>query len=137
MITVEKFIVKLQTHLKQPKFQLNVKVPEKSIDTSHHGKTKILRNALYVMNKNVKKDVLYVWLIYTFKVEKTLREYSELHIKNNNVKHIDGANRILFVLNRKLLLAADVAYHSSCYKAFRYTGWKKTNFTKLVMKSKN
>ena len=29
MIKLSKFIVKLQTHLKQPKFQLNVKVPEK------------------------------------------------------------------------------------------------------------
>ena len=42
MIKLSKFIVKLQTHLKQPKFQLNVKLPEKSIDTCYHGKTKIL-----------------------------------------------------------------------------------------------
>ena len=42
MIKVKKFIVKLQTHLKQPKFKLNVKVPEKGVDTCHCGKTKIL-----------------------------------------------------------------------------------------------
>ena len=45
------------------------------------------------------------------KTKKTLKEYSELHIKNNNAKYIDGANLILLILATKSLLAADVAYH--------------------------
>ena len=49
-----------------------------------------------------------------------MREYSELHIKNKNVKYIDRANRIFFALNTKSL-----QNYSSCYKAFRCTGWKK------------
>ena len=65
----------------------------------------------------------------TEKEEKTLREYSELHIKNNNVKYIDGANRILLVLNTKSLLAADVAYQSSGYKLHK-TCDEKQKFTK-------
>ena len=54
----------------------------------------------------------------TEKAEKTFQEYSELRIKNNNVKYIDGANRIHFVLKTTSMLAADVAYHSSCNKTF-------------------
>ena len=42
MIKVRNFIMKLQTHLKQPKFPLNVKGPERTIHSCHHGKTKIL-----------------------------------------------------------------------------------------------
>ena len=49
-----------------------------------------------------------------------MREYSELHIKNKNVKYIDGANRIFLALNTKSL-----QNYSSFYKAFRCTGWKK------------
>ena len=49
-------------------------------------------------------------------------EYSELHIKNNNVKYIDGANPILFVLNIKSLLDADMAL---VIKHFDGTRWKK------------
>ena len=41
-------------------------------------------------------------------------EYSELHIKNNNAKYIDGANWILLTLVARSLLAADVAFHKWC-----------------------
>ena len=51
--------------------------------------------------------------------KKTLKEFSELHIKNNNQKYLDGAHRILITLATKSLLAADVAYHKqSCYEPF-------------------
>ena len=39
-----------------------------------------------------------------------MKEYSELHIKNNNTKYIDGANWILLTLATRSLLAADVAF---------------------------
>ena len=52
------------------------------------------------------------------KAEKTLKEYSELHIKNNNATYIDEVNWILLTLATRSLLAADVAYHKSCYQAF-------------------
>ena len=61
----------------------------------------------------------------TEKEEKSLKEYSELHIKNNNGKYIDGANRILLTLATRSLIVADVAYHKSCYQAFQSKGWKK------------
>ena len=59
------------------------------------------------------------------KTKKTLKEYSELHIKNNNATYIDGANLILLTLATRSLLAADVAYHESFYQAFRSKGCKK------------
>ena len=62
----------------------------------------------------------------TDKAEKTLQEFSELHIKNNNQKYLDGARRILLTLATKSLLAADVAYHQqSCYEPFRSSAWKR------------
>ena len=62
----------------------------------------------------------------TEKAEKTLKEFSELHIKNNNQKCLDGAQRILLTLGTKSLLAADVACHKqSCYEAFRSNAWKR------------
>ena len=61
----------------------------------------------------------------TEKEEKSLKEYSELHIKNNNGKYIDGANRILLTLATRSVIVADVAYHKSCYQAFQSKGWKK------------
>ena len=62
----------------------------------------------------------------TEKAEKTLKEFSELHIKNNNQKYLDGVQRILLALGTKSLLAADVAYHKqSCYEPFRSNAWKR------------
>ena len=55
----------------------------------------------------------------TEKEEISLNEYSELHLKNNNGKYIDGANRILLTLATRSLIVADVAYHKSCYQAFQ------------------
>ena len=54
-----------------------------------------------------------------------MKEYSELRNKNNNAKYIDGANWILVTLPTRSLLPADVAYHKSCYQAFRSKGRKK------------
>ena len=51
------------------------------------------------------------------KAEPTVKEFAEIHIKNNNLKDVEGANRILLTLSTKSLLAANVAYHQEeCYK---------------------
>ena len=63
--------------------------------------------------------------------ESTLKEYAEIHLKLDNEKCIDSANRILLVLGPSLLFAADVSYHKSCYDGFRSPLWK----TKLENKS--
>ena len=60
-------------------------------------------------------------------MEKTLKEYSELHIKNNDAEYIDGANWILLTLATRSFLAAEVAYHKSSCQAFQSKGWKKAN----------
>ena len=75
------------THLKQPKFQLNAKVPEKSIDTCHYWKNKDLMRCIISDEQKRKKGrpLSLANISLTEKAEKTLREYSELHIKNNNV----------------------------------------------------
>ena len=125
MIKVAKFIVMLRTLLKQTKFQLNIKGPEKKNTYVPSQKNKNLMKCLACDEQKHKVRPLPLATIsLTEKVEKTLREYFELHIKNHNVKYIDESNRIL-VLNTKSLLAAGVAYHISCYTAFRCTKWKK------------
>ena len=60
------------------------------------------------------------------KAEPTLKEFAEIHIKNNNLKYVEGAKRILLTLSTKSLLAANVAYHQEeCYKPFRSPAWKR------------
>ena len=60
------------------------------------------------------------------KEEPTLKEFAEIHIKNNNLKYAEGAKRILLTLSTKYLLAANVAYHQEeCYKPFRSPAWKR------------
>ena len=49
------------------------------------------------------------------KVEPTVKEFAEIHIKNNNLKYVEGAKRILLTLSTKSLLAANVAYHQEEY----------------------
>ena len=44
-----------------------------------------------------------------------MKEYAEIHLKLDNEKYIDSANRIF---------AADVSYHKSCYDGFRSSWWK-------------
>ena len=67
----------------------------------------------------------------TYVAESTLKEYGEIHLKLDNEKYTDSANRILVVLGTSLLFAADVSYHKSCYDGFRSSWWK----TKLENKS--
>ena len=132
MMNVRKFIVKLQTHLKQPKFQLNVKVPEKRI------------GARVIMEKQRSYKIHYMcWtkrkkgrplplanISLTENAEKTLREYSELHNKNNNVIYILLRQIELFLywiqnlcLSRTWLTIALVTKHFGAQG-----GWN--NFTK-------
>ena len=60
------------------------------------------------------------------KTEPTLKEFSEIHIKNNNLKYVEGAKRILLTLSTKSLLAANVAYHQKeCFKPSRSPAWKR------------
>ena len=60
------------------------------------------------------------------KAEDTLKEFAELHIRNNNEKYVEASKRILLVLSTKSLLAANVAYHrKECYQPFRANGWKR------------
>ena len=60
------------------------------------------------------------------KVEPTLKEFTEIHIKNNNLKYVEGGKRILLTLSIKLLLAANVVYHQEeCYKRSRSPAWKR------------
>jgi hypothetical protein len=62
----------------------------------------------------------------TAKAEETLKEYATLHLKNRNVKYMEGANMILLTLAAKYILAADVAYHKRlCYEPFRSPAWKR------------
>ena len=67
----------------------------------------------------------------TYVAESTLKEYAEIHLKLDNEKYIDSANRILLVLGTSSLFAADVSYHKSRYDGFRSSWWK----TKLENKS--
>ena len=60
------------------------------------------------------------------KVEPTLKEFTEIHIKNNNLKYVEGGKRILLTLSIKLLLAANVVYYQEeCYKRSRSPAWKR------------
>ena len=60
------------------------------------------------------------------KTEPRLKEFAEIHIKNNNLKYVEGAKRILVTLSTKSLLAANVAYHQKeCYKPSRSPAWKR------------
>ena len=63
----------------------------------------------------------------SYRAEKTLEEYANIHKKTGNKKYVDGANRILLTISSKSLFAADVAYHKSCYDNFRASWWKKNN----------
>ena len=94
MIKVRKFIKKLQTHLKQPQFQLILKLPEKMCRYLSSWKNKDLMKCIICDEEKRKKrhPLPLANLSSTEKAGKTLREYSELHIKNNNVKYNDGAN---------------------------------------------
>ena len=56
---------------------------------------------------------------------KTLEEFADLHIKNKNIKYLDGADRIKLTLATKSLLVADAAYHPACYSGFCSDVWKK------------
>ena len=56
------------------------------------------------------------------KVEPTLKEFAEIHIKNKNLKYLEGS---LDIILTKSLLAANVAYHQeTCYKPFQTPAWK-------------
>ena len=59
------------------------------------------------------------------KAEKPLKEYSELHIKNNNAKIYWWSKSDSSDILTRSLLTANVVYHKSCYQAFRSKGWKK------------
>lgn len=82
-------------------------------------------------DKRVKGRLIEVQTIsITDKAQKTLEEYANIHMRNNNEKYIDGARRILLTLSSKSLLAADVAYHKrQCYEAFRSPKWKREKNT--------
>ena len=53
-----------------------------------------------------------------------MKEYAEIHLKLDNEKYIDSANKILLVLGTSSLFAANVSYHKSCYDGFR-SSWRK------------
>ena len=54
------------------------------------------------------------------KTEPTIKWFAEIHIKNNNLKYVECAKRILLTLSTKFLLAAKVTYNQEeCYKPFR------------------
>ena len=55
----------------------------------------------------------------TYVAESTLKEHAEIHLKLDNGKYIDSANKVLLVLGTSSLFAADVPYHKSCYDGFR------------------
>ena len=59
--------------------------------------------------------------------EDTLKDFAEIHIRDNNEKYVEGARRILLTLSTSSsLLAADVAYHrEGCYIPFRSHYWLK------------
>ena len=60
------------------------------------------------------------------KAQQTLKELTEIHIKDNSFKYVEGSKRILLTLISKSLLAANVAYHQEkCYKSFRSPAWKR------------
>ena len=64
MIKVRKFIMKLETHLKLPKFLLNIKMQEEGIDTGHHGKNKDLMKYIICDEENCERGRPLPWLIY-------------------------------------------------------------------------
>ena len=78
-------------------------------------------------DRHVKGRIVPVQTIsITDKAEETLKEYANIHLQSNNLKYVDGANRILLTLATKSLLAADVAYHKKlCYEPFRSPVWKR------------
>ena len=75
---------------------------------NHHGKTDLIKCIICDEEKRKKCPLPLTNISLTEKAEETLKEYSELHIKNNNAKYTDGANRIPLTLATKSLL---IAYH--------------------------
>ena len=72
----------------------------------------------------------------TYVAESTLKEYFEIHLKLDNEKYIDSANRILLVLGTSSLFSADASYHKSYYDGFRSFWWKtklENKFTTQVL----
>ena len=51
----------------------------------------------------------------SYATEETLKEYANVHKALNNQRYIEGAKRILSMLNT----TADVSYHRTCYDSFR------------------
>ena len=61
----------------------------------------------------------------SYAAQETLREYANVHMALNNQQYIEGAKRILLLLNTTSLFTATVSYHRTCYESFRTSLWKK------------
>ena len=61
----------------------------------------------------------------SYTAEETLKENANGHIALNNKQYIEGAKRILLMLNTISLFAADVSYHRTCYDSCRSPWWEK------------
>ena len=127
----KKLLICWVLHLKPQKFSPIAKVREKSVPIHHHRKAKIIWNVLMWRGRH---PIPLTNISLTGKAEKTLKEYSELHIKNNNAKHIKGANRIFLALVTRSLLAADLAYYQKVkIKNFADSDEQlETSFVKLI-----
>ena len=47
----------------------------------------------------------------SYVAEETLKEYPNVHIISNNQQYIEGAKRLILMLNTSSLFATDVSYH--------------------------
>ena len=61
----------------------------------------------------------------SYAAEETVKEYAYVNKALNNQRYIEGAKRILSMLNTTSPFAADVSYHRTCYDSFRTSWWKK------------
>ena len=57
----------------------------------------------------------------TYVAESTMKDYAEVHLKLDDEKYFDSANRILLVLGTS-------SYHKSCHNGFHSSWWKTHKF---------
>ena len=70
----------------------------------------------------------------SYATEETLKEYANVDIALNNQQYIEGAKRILLILNMTSLFVTDVSYYT-CYDSFSTSWWKKNWKVSIVVQT--
>ena len=61
-----------------------------------------------------------------------MKHFASVHLRSNNTKYTDAANRINLVAGTKSLFNADVGYHEGCYKNFCSSKWNKIDSSENI-----